>query len=748
MGVFNSVMGEVMRKFGYTKQPGIVDVPVGSSIFGYGKQEEYLGHYKGWVYAIAKRRAEQMASVEIEIMRMQKDGTSVVEMNHPAMDLLYKVNSLMTLNDLCEITHLHLDLAGEAFWYVDRGTTGKGDPKMIMPLNPSKMEVVPGKENIIQGYIYTLSTDAGAQKVPLKPSEVVFFKEPHPTNLFRGMSAIKAAAMTIDNDDDAERWQWNSFRHGTSAKPVFQTEQALNKDTLQTLYTQLEKNWSGVEHANKPMILHSGLNTASIGFSPKDMEFVEGQKWTRDKIMALMGITKTILGVTEDVNRSNAEENEYVFTKYMVTPRITKFVNYLNEFYLPMFKRSENLYFHAKTTIPTNTDEKVNMYKAALAGASWMTQNEVREAEGLEPVEGGDILSNPIQNTTAVQPEKPIKMLNTRHKQLYAKHKKYADMEERIQEQLEPALEPLIQGLYDKKEMTFRERALQPNGYVEKYLQSATTYEQKYKKTIQEHFSKQENVVLMRVQTMFSKRVKSVDRFLPEFELFTANTKRILTPLLTLLLKERGDEALFFIGSSVGMNMDNPRARKFIRESAGNLIKEIDETTKKRLRDELEEGIKEGAGIPELQKRVKKVFDNATDSRAEMIARTEVIKASNFASVESWRQSGVVEAKEWLTAGDERVDPLCLAMDGKVMILKDIFFKEGDTFTVGEHSMTFEHDVPEPPMHVGCRCTLIPVLDSTKSVKIPVITHHLAEKEKEEIEERVKKIHDIIKEDA
>lgn len=743
MGVFNSVMGEVMRKFGYTKQPSIVDVPVGSSIFGYGKQDEYLGHYKGWVYAIAKRRSEQFASVEIEIMKMQKDGSSVVEQNHPAMDLLYKVNSLMTMRDLCEITHLHLDLAGEAFWYVDRGATGKGDPKMIMPLNPAKMEVVPGKESIIQGYIYTLSTDSGAQKVPLKPSEVVFFKEPHPTNLFRGMSAIKAAAMTIDNDDDAERWQWNSFRHGTSAKPVFQTEQALNKETLQTLYTQLEKNWSGVEHANKPMILHSGLNTASIGFSPRDMEFVEGQKWTRDKIMALMGITKTILGVTEDVNRSNGETNEYVFSKYMVAPRLMKFTDYLNEFYLPMFKRSEQLYFHANVAIPVNSDEKVNLYKAALAGSSWMTQNEVREAEGLSPVTGGDVLSNPNDNKTDVQPEKPIKMLNTRHKQVYAKHKKYADMEERIQEQLEPALEPLIRGLYDKKEMTFRERAIQPSGYVEKYLQSASTYEQKYKKTIQDHFSKQENVVLMRVQTMFSKRAKSVDRFLPDFEVFTANTKRALTPLLTLLLKERGDEALFFIGSSVGMNMDNPRARKYIRESAGNLIKDIDETTQDRLKKALEEGIKEGAGIPELQKKVKVVFDNAKDSRAEMIARTEVIKASNFASVESWRQSGVVEAKEWLTAEDERVEPLCAAMDGKIVSLKGSFFQGGEEFTVGNDSISFDSSLEEPPLHPNCRCTLIPVLDSSKSVSTPVIKKTI-EKLPKEVEDRIKKINEML----
>ncbi len=723
MGVINSVFGEVLKRFGYTKQPGMVDIPVGAPAFSYGKSGAYLDHFKGWVYGIVKRRSEQFAGVEIQLMKMEKDGSFTEEFDHPSVKLLDKVNSVMTKRDLFEITHQHLDLAGEGMWHVDRGLSGRGEPKMIIPLIPSKMKLIPGKKRLIDGWVYTLSTDQGAKEVPLKPEEVVFFKEPHPTNMLRGMSAVEASAMTIDNDDDAERWQWNSFRHGTSAKPVFQTEQSLDKETLQRLYTQLEKNWSGVEHANKPMILFSGLKTSSVGFSPRDMEFLEGQKWTRDKMMALIGITKTILGVTEDVNRANAETNEYVFSKYMVAPRMAKFVDYLNEFYLPMFKNTENLFFHANTVIPSNTKEKVEMYNKGLAGASWLTQNEVREMEGLEPIEGGDVLSVPNTQTPEEDPKapkNPLKILNSRHRKLYSRQKNYDKLEEDIQKRLETALEPMISSLYSKDQATFRERAIAEGGYLAKYLQSASTFEQKFKKLMQDHFSKQENGVLMLVQTMFSKRAKSVDRFIPDLALTGEATKKGLSPLLQILIKERGNEALFFIGSNVGINMDNPRARKYIRERSADLVKEIDDTTKDRLRKALEAGVENGEGIPELQKRVKDVFDKAKDSRAEMIARTEVIKASNFASVEAWTESGVVESKEWLTAEDERVEPLCAAMDGKVISLRSSFFKQGDKLTSGTDSMSFEMSVDEPPLHPNCRCTVIPVLIPEKAIKAKV----------------------------
>lgn len=63
-----------------------------------------------------------------------------------------------------------------------------------------------------------------------------------------------------------------------------------------------------------------------------------------------------------------------------------------------------------------------------------------------------------------------------------------------------------------------------------------------------------------------------------------------------------------------------------------------------------------------------------------MIARTEVVTASNFAEVEAYDQSGVVEAKEWWTSPDERLCPQCSAMHGKQIAVKDDFFKKGETF--------------------------------------------------------------------
>jgi len=77
--------------------------------------------------------------------------------------------------------------------------------------------------------------------------------------------------------------------------------------------------------------------------------------------------------------------------------------------------------------------------------------------------------------------------------------------------------------------------------------------------------------------------------------------------------------------------------------------------------------------------------------RAELLARTEIIRAHHVATIQEYRNWGVVEIKvkgEWKTAGDNRVCPECAHMDGKVFDLDTI---EGMI-----------------PLHPLCRCIALP----------------------------------------
>jgi len=81
--------------------------------------------------------------------------------------------------------------------------------------------------------------------------------------------------------------------------------------------------------------------------------------------------------------------------------------------------------------------------------------------------------------------------------------------------------------------------------------------------------------------------------------------------------------------------------------------------------------------------------------RAEMIARTETIRAHHLATIQEYRNWGVLGIKvkgEWKTAGDERVCPYCESMEGRVFTLDEI--------------------EPMIPAHPMCRCIALPYIEN------------------------------------
>ena len=156
------------------------------------------------------------------------------------------------------------------------------------------------------------------------------------------------------------------------------------------------------------------------------------------------------------------------------------------------------------------------------------------------------------------------------------------------------------------------------------------------------------------------------------------------------------------LGVAVDWKLVNPKIAEHIREQAGDRIKgEVNETTKKQLREELSDGVDAGESVQQLRKRVRSVFEDAAGYRAEAIARTEVCRSSGWATAESFRDSGVVEKREWVATPGPRTRDAHAAMDTQVRgVDEDFEAPDGET---ADHPGGF--GVPE--LDINCRCTQV-----------------------------------------
>jgi hypothetical protein len=73
----------------------------------------------------------------------------------------------------------------------------------------------------------------------------------------------------------------------------------------------------------------------------------------------------------------------------------------------------------------------------------------------------------------------------------------------------------------------------------------------------------------------------------------------------------------------------------------------------------------------------------------------------------------------WVVRLDDRNCPFCRRMKGRTIGVEKNFFEKDDppmSISVGGQTMTMKfdyEDIPSPPLHPHCRCTIAAVIDGT-----------------------------------
>lgn len=95
-------------------------------------------------------------------------------------------------------------------------------------------------------------------------------------------------------------------------------------------------------------------------------------------------------------------------------------------------------------------------------------------------------------------------------------------------------------------------------------------------------------------------------------------------------------------------DVSNPEVKAFLEASAGELA-DIDDTTRDYLRDYVAKAYEDGKSIDDMVADMESDTNLAFgEARSELIARTEVLGASNFGTLSGLKQSGVIDKKVWL----------------------------------------------------------------------------------------------------
>lgn len=119
----------------------------------------------------------------------------------------------------------------------------------------------------------------------------------------------------------------------------------------------------------------------------------------------------------------------------------------------------------------------------------------------------------------------------------------------------------------------------------------------------------------------------------------------------------------------------DPFILDYLEKASALKVVGITDTTRNRLQAALSEGVAEGESIEKLAKRIDKLYlESIIPNRSAVIARTEVIQASNLGSMAAAKSTNIPGLKKtWLTTRDTRARDAHLSIDGETIDIDAAF---------------------------------------------------------------------------
>ena len=169
---------------------------------------------------------------------------------------------------------------------------------------------------------------------------------------------------------------------------------------FERLKTEFTENHTGLANVYKPMILEHGLKWKPTALNLEDSQFLETRQYQATEICGLFRVPPHLAANMEKMTLNNIEHMGMSFVNYSLVPYMTRIesrikVGLLNE----EDRKTHYAKFNAGALLRGDLKTRYESYGKGIQWG-WLSPNDCRELEDMNPREGGDIYLTPMNMTT------------------------------------------------------------------------------------------------------------------------------------------------------------------------------------------------------------------------------------------------------------------------------------------------------------------------------------------------------------
>lgn len=355
------------------------------------------------VFACVRVIAEGIAQVPFKLYRQEGDH-KLPATEHPLYRVLYrKPNSWMTSFELRETMAIHAVLTGDAIAFVNRDV--RGNIRELLPIPPGNVCV---KQESDYRLVYTVTSPNG--KVQDFPQQAIWHWRGPSWDSVVGLDAVKLARESIGLAMAAEASQARMQEDGAAMTGLYSVDGNLTEEQYKSLRKYLDKEFYS-QKATRVKLLDRGAKFHAISMTGVDAQLLETRRNQVEEICRSMRVFPIMIGHTGDKANTfaSAEQMFIAHVVHTLAPWYNRIEQSVECQLLTDTELDAGYFvkFTAAGLMRGSHKDRAEFYSRSLGSGgspAWMTQDEVRALEDLNPM-GGDAALLPKPTNAGAQPK-------------------------------------------------------------------------------------------------------------------------------------------------------------------------------------------------------------------------------------------------------------------------------------------------------------------------------------------------------
>jgi HK97 family phage portal protein len=356
--------------------------PVGSSSVSGMRVSPESAKRLGVVVACVSLKARSIGVLPCFLMTDLPGGGKQIVRQHPLFKILHKQpNDLQTAMEFYEMLEGHLELRGNG--YAEILTDSKGVIGELMPMHPDHVKV----EVLSSGNVRYVYNDPLTNSTRVLLQEEVFHLREWCDKPYVGQSRVEMGRDLLGVALAQQDYVGKYLKNDATSGLIITGTHFESKADEEEYQREFLRSTTG-ENRHRVKLLPPGVDVKSLSVKPEDMQLLESTNASDAKICSLFNVLPDMVGIDtgKASTYASVEQRNLMHAQKCVLPMAVRWEQAIGRDLI------DDDRFYAKFSLASlmRADYATRMAGYAVAiEHGWLSQDDVRELEDLNPIAGG-----------------------------------------------------------------------------------------------------------------------------------------------------------------------------------------------------------------------------------------------------------------------------------------------------------------------------------------------------------------------